>query len=419
MNRRTPTNSLVGYNEAMSNEKTNPVRRIGVLGYRTNYYSYVRTIMNKLADVQYVPVSDVFSYYRRITLKLNRVIGKSILPTFDLNNQFEDFDFNKVDLLHLMNGVSYGRTPWVVSFETIVPRFTSLVTRHQGSSQQKPLLTPKVKRALEALGSDACKKLIAWSQNSMQIERDLLSEFPIELSSSILDKLTVIYPPQEILAGVKPNRTPTMEQPLRFILVGAAFFRKGGRELFEVFRKLHEEDGLPIKLVVVSSLRLEPYAAQETAFDLSWAKGIIDSNPTWLEYYNSLPNQQVLELMKNADVGVLPSWADTYGLSVIEAQACGCPVITTDIRAFPEMNNNRVGWLVKVPKNDLGEALYTTEAEREILRHALKEGLETVIREIAGNPQVIADKSALALKKITEQHDPDRYASALRKIYGF
>lgn len=403
----------------MPNEPKPSPKRIGVLDYRTNFYTYLRTIMHKLPEVEYVPVRDLYSLRRKLALKLNNIIGKPLIPTFDLNNQFEDFDLNKVDLIHLMNGVSYGRTPWVVSFETIVPRFSTLVTRHQGAAPAKTPLTPVVKRALEALGSSTCRKLIAWSENSVQIQKDLLSEFALELSQPILDKLTFLYPPQEVLGDVRAVRQPSHEQPLRFVLVGAAFFRKGGRELFEVFRKLYDDDGLPIKLVVVSSLRLEPYAAHETEFDVSWANGVIDSKPAWLEYYRSLPNDQVLELLKQADVGLLPSWADTYGLSVIEAQASGCPVITTDIRAFPEMNNNRVGWLIKVPKNELGEALYTTETERKILSRTIKEGLETILREIVADPKIIAEKGSQALKKIKEQHDPERYADSLRQFYGF
>lgn len=404
---------------SMANQIELKRKRIGVLEYRTGFYTYLRTIMNKLPEAEYVPVRDLFSLRRRLALKINRMIGKPLIPTFDLNNQFEDFDINKVDLLHLMNGVSYGKTPWVVSFETIVPRLTELVTRHQGANRGEALLTPSVRRALEALGGNACRQLIAWSENSAKIQKDLLREFPAEFSQPILNKLMVLHPPQEVLSKVKPMRAPTAEEPLRFVLVGAAFFRKGGRELFEAFRKLHEEEGLPVRLVVISSLRLEPYAAHENEFDVDWAKDVIDSKPKWLEYYASLPNEQVLSLMKQADVGLLPSWADTYGLSVIEAQACGCPVITTDIRAFPEMNNNRVGWMIKVPKNELGEALYTNETDRQLLSETIRKGLEEIVREIVGNPQLIVDKGTLALEKIKDQHDPQRYADALRSVYGW
>ena len=108
--------------------------KIGVLAYRMDFYTNLRIIINQLPEADYVPVRDLFSIRRALALKLNRVIGKPLFPTFDLNNQFEDFDLNKVDVLHFSNGVSFGKTPWVSHFETILPRFSELLTR-----QKKPI----------------------------------------------------------------------------------------------------------------------------------------------------------------------------------------------------------------------------------------------------------------------------------------
>jgi len=125
----------------------------------------------------------------------------------------------------------------------------------------------------------------------------------------------------------------------------------------------------------------------------------------------------VLELLKQAEVGLLPSYADTYGLSVLEAQACGKPVITTDIRALPEINPETAGWLIKVPKNELGEALYTTPEERAELSNEIQTGLEAIVRSIIDDPSQIAIKGTAALARIRQQHDPQMYAEALRQIY--
>ena len=81
--------------------------RIGVLDYRMDFYNNLRIILNQLPEAAYIPVRDIYSYRRAVALKLNRVIGKPLFPTFDLNNQFEDFDLNKVDVLHFSNGISY------------------------------------------------------------------------------------------------------------------------------------------------------------------------------------------------------------------------------------------------------------------------------------------------------------------------
>lgn len=391
--------------------------RIGVLAYRMDFYTNLRIIVDQFPEADYIPVKDIFSYRRALALKLNRVIGKPFFQTFDLNNQFEDFDLNKVDLLHFSNGISYGKTAWVSHFETILPRFTELLSQAKDSHWQNLEPGRLTLRGLDALRSPACKRIIAWSENAADFQRKFLGEISSEYREPILEKLSVLPPAQEVLVERVTPREYDQQHPIRFVFVGAGFFRKGGRELFRAFQKLAGEEGLPIRLVVVSSLRLEPYAAQETEEDLAWAHQIIAGKPQWLEYYEELPNSEVLELLKNADVGLLPTWADTYGLFVLEAQASGCPVITTDVRALPEINNNRIGWLIRVPKDALGEAIYATPENRQDLSQRIQTGLEEIIRVIVEDPSVIASKGQAALDRIRIEHDPQDYAEKLRQVY--
>jgi len=392
--------------------------KIGILAYRIKYYSYLRNILNKIPDAEYIPVNDLYSFLRKGALFVNRTLGKPLLPVFNLNNQFEDLDLNRVDLLHFFNGVSYGRTPWVSSFETILPRFSHLVTRHHGQEIAHVSPDALTRRGLEALAGRSCLAILPPSQSAALMQTDLLKDLPAEYAQPILDKMRVLHPPQEILGPEVKAREYSPDNPIRFILVGAAFFRKGGREVLEVFERLVRQEKLPVRLIIVSSLRIEPYAAKETEADVAWAKAKIAENADWIEYYSALPNADTLALMRTADVGMLPSYADTYGFSVLEAQASGLPVITTDIRALPEVNNPTVGWLIKVPKNALGEALYATVEEREVLSQSIRAGLEQSVRHIAADPGQIVVKGAAALDRIRKEHDPAAYADALRQIYG-
>lgn len=392
--------------------------KIGILAYRIKYYINLRNILNKIPDAEYIPVNDLYSFLRKGALFVNRTLGKPLLPVFNLNNQFEDLDLNRVDLLHFFNGVSYGRTPWVSSFETILPRFSHLVTRHHGQEIAHVSPDALTRRGLEALAGRSCLAILPLSQSAALMQTDLLKDLPAEYAQPILDKMRVLHPPQEILGPEVKAREYSPDNPIRFILVGAAFFRKGGREVLEVFERLVRQEKLPVRLIIVSSLRIEPYAAKETEADVAWAKAKIAENADWIEYYSALPNEDTLALMRTADVGMLPSYADTYGFSVLEAQASGLPVITTDIRALPEVNNPTVGWLIKVPKNALGEALYATVEEREVLSQSIRAGLEQSVRHIAADPGQIVVKGAAALDRIRKEHDPAAYADALRQIYG-
>lgn len=391
--------------------------KIGVLAYRFDYYTNQRNIVNKLPEAEYVPVKDLYSNLRRAALFANRRLDRELFPAFDLNNQFDDFEFNKVDILHFSNGVSYGRTPWVSHFETMLPRFSSLMQRNHGKSKKPFKLTPLIQHGFNALQSPSCKCIIAWSQSAADMQRDLLTELPFEERETILKKMVVLHPPQEVIVDQPVKRHYDNSNPIRFILVGAAFFRKGGRETLLAFEKLVKKELAPIQLVIVSSLRLEPYAARETEVDKVKAVKYIEENSDWIEYHQDLPNEELMELLKTCDVGLLPTYADTYGLSVLEEQACGLPAITTDVRAMPEINNADVGWTIRVPKNDLGEALYSTAEERERLSQQIQAGLEAIVRNIVADPSVIFTKALKSIERIREMHDPAAYAQKLREIY--
>lgn len=391
--------------------------KIGVLGYRFDYYPYLRNILYKLPEAEYVPVKDLYSNLRRAALFANRRLSKDLFPAFDLNNQFDDFELNKVDILHFSNGISFGRTPWVSHFETLLPRFSGLMQRYNGKIKNPIKLTPLIQRGFAALQSPSCKRIIAWSQSAANIQSDLLTELPFEERETILKKMVVLHPPQELLVESPLQKQYSSFDPIRFILVGSGFFRKGGLETLKAFEKLVKNEGAPIKLVIVSSLRLEPYAARETEVEKDWAVRFIEENSDWIEYYSSLPNDKTIELIKKCDIGLLPTYADSYGFSVLEAQACGLPVISTDVRALPEINNTDIGWIIRVPKNDLGEALYFTAEDRERLSQQIQAGLEAIIHNIVADPFVIFEKAVKSIERIREMHDPTVYAQKLRAIY--
>lgn len=392
--------------------------KVGVLAYRFDYYTNLRIIVNKVTNVEYIKVHDAYSLINQAARKINSFTSRKLFDTFDLNNQFFDFNLNNVDLLHFSNGISYGKTPWVSSFETILPRLRHIVTRHQGEVVKTIKLDGFTKRALEAISNPSCQQIIAWSHCAANIERDLLGEFPQPYTEAISKKLTVLYPPQEVLVADYAQKAVNLNGPLRFLMVGAAFFRKGGKDILIAFERLKRKFKYPFELIIISSLRIENYATQETEDDVLWANNKITENHDWITYYPSLQNDLVLDVIKKSHVGLLPSYAETYGLSALELQASGCPVITTNIRALPEINNNQVGWLIDIPRNVLGEAIYTTAQNRDEISNSICSGLESVVHQIFADPSLIERKGRAAIEKIKLEHDPVKYANALAKIYN-
>jgi glycosyltransferase involved in cell wall biosynthesis len=390
-----------------------------VVGYLYDAYPTRRNVIGVANDCRYIEVSDFYKQLFRLERRLDHWLHAGIGDRLDLGQQFRKQSCNcKVDLLHFFNQVSYGNTPWISTYETTLPRLHALLNCHHGV---QPSFTPviqqrRIQTMLAAMASKHCRRLIALSDCALQIEQALTAHFP-QWHDAIAAKSLVLPPPQPTLIdslAAKPRINPAT---LNFLFVGASFFRKGGVEIVETFRHLIREHHYPLHLTVVSSLLIDNYATAETAADREYMTALLSEQGDWLTYHSQLDNQAVLQLMRTADIGLLPTYADTYGYVVLEFQAAGCPVITTDVRAMPEINNNDKGWMIPVPKNALGEAIYTTAEDRERISVAIRAGLVRAIEEALCNRQLIAHKAEAAWRGIREHHDPERLGEQLREIY--
>ncbi|MFC2063900.1 glycosyltransferase family 4 protein [Chloroflexota bacterium] len=372
----------------------------------------MRNIRDVVPEVEYIPVPDLVGCVNVFTKRVNAKLNRDLISTFDWNNQFNDFNLNRIDVLHLFNGISYARTPWITTFETLVPRFRAALHPQENSARADQ----KVRRGLSHLAGHACRKIISMSDCSVGFERNLLSRYP-QYKEEIEKKLVVLHPGQPVIVKNYQQKPISKPGKVRFIFVGSAFFRKGGKEIVDVLQSLRAKHHYDFELILISSFKIENYATFENAEDVRMYKALVRENSEWITHYSYLPNNEVLELIKSAHVGLLPTHADTYGYSLLEFQAAGCPVISTNVRALSEINNDSIGWLIKVPKNQLGEAIYSTREDRKKLSSSISTGLEEAVHEIFSDPTIIRTKGSRALERIRIEHSPKDRAERLRQIY--
>lgn len=329
-------------------------------------------------------------------------------------------DCKNGDIVHLFNTISSGGGYWCVSFESQTPVCDDLIGRDwERTNRWSWKIGHTAKRMLKACAKPNCLALIAISQSAYHIEEEMINRvcIPKVQKEALMQKLTIIHPPQELMITPEElNAKFTCMEPVRFIIVGHDFFRKGGFEILEVLSELSKKYN--IELILISKLYYKDYASASNEQEYNMAKDIIDHSP-WIKYYSQLDNDSVLSLMKSAHIGLLPTLADTYGYSVLEMQACGCPVITTDIRALTEINNADCGWLCHIPHNEFGEAIYAVDSvqTKQHTREILRNNLLTTVEAILSNPDVIQEKAVLSVKRISEKHDPAIIAQQLQAIY--
>jgi glycosyltransferase involved in cell wall biosynthesis len=315
------------------------------------------------------------------------------------HNTFFDFGINKANVLHFFNTVSLSNKPWVVTFENEVPR---------------PNLNSKY--LTKRLTHNSCKKIIAFSHRAKEIETFFLNKHP-ELKAAVLNKLIVLQPSQKL--QIESIDEKKWETPLCFTFVGVDFFRKGGAEVLKAAEKLINE-GFEFKLNIVSRLKYGGWKDEHiTEMDVHLAKEIIEKHKAVITHYYSLPANDILKLFSQSHVGLLPSYGETYGYSGLEAQACGCPIITPDMPPFDEFNNNEMGWLIKVPLKSGNGTMESDLRKHNLLafQEALTIGLYESMKEAIINNELLRKKAAASLKNIRENHSPLKAAQLLEEIY--
>ena len=85
------------------------------------------------------------------------------------------------------------------------------------------------------------------------------------------------------------------------------------------------------QLAIVGPGRDEKYVAQlhALAAELGISADVI--------FVGGVPLEETVRFYQAADAFVYPSFNETFGLPILEAMACGCPVVTSDTSAMPEI----------------------------------------------------------------------------------
>lgn len=375
------------------------------VGYWDQNYPEKRNIIysgERTTAVNYVPI------HRKKNAFVSRYIGKN-LPGADVVKNIQKFHYHSLrkgayDLIHCYNGTcAMPNVPWVATAESAMPRILGI--------EKEGLCAKAWKRyTYELLAGNQCKALFfLCSATYISEERQLLRDYDGAYHRDIMPKAKVLHPPQRINITQEEleEKFVGVENGLELMLVGSQFWLKGGKETVEALEHFAKE--YPIHLTIVSDFNTsEAERCGYTKGDYQACMQRICRNRDWIAVYNKQSNRQVLRMMKKSHIGLLPSYVDTYGFSVLELQASGCPVITTDHRAFPEINPAECGWRTQI------EGKHNSVRE---MREDNREQLTHIIEDILEHPEQIVKKAQNSVERIREQHDPQKHAETLVTEY--
>ncbi len=204
-------------------------------------------------------------------------------------------------------------------------------------------------------------------------KKDILKNYAVSK-----DKITVAYPgfdrsvfkkvPQEVVSKVLEKFQVNGSY---IVFIGTLQPRKNLIRLIEAVSKIKN-----LNLVVIGKFKGEGKEGWMYDEILERPKKLnIDSRVIFTGY---IPNDEVVALLNGATCFILPSLWEGFGIPVVEAFACGTPVIVSNVSSLPEVVG-KAGLLVDPKSQDqIEQAIRVYLSDKKLRSKMIKLGTEQV-----------------------------------------
>jgi len=292
-------------------------------------------------------VRGIGFYTKRLTKELKKLQSKSFC--LKRLKSTEEIKRENYDLLH----IPYF-SPFFISLPVV--KKPMVVTVHDLVSVKYPAhYPPGVKGSIGwQIQKRRLKKAAGIITDSQASKRDIVRM--IGLPSS---KIKVIYlaadPVFKKLAKTSKRLAKVKEKyslPEEFVLfVGDVNWNKNVPSLVEACLKLK----LPLIIVGKQAVAKNFDRSHPENKDLVWLQEKAEKNNA-VRLLGFVPSLDLVVLYNLAAIYCMPSFDEGFGLPILEAMACGCPVICSNKGSLPEIAGNAA--LVTEPMvNDLAEKI--------------------------------------------------------------
>ena len=229
-----------------------------------------------------------------------------------------------VDIIHV-NTLGYlvaTSKPYVVTVHDIGPLTHPEYFKHNSSVIVQRILEKTIKKA------DAIICVSQTTANSL--EEYVQKKYSIDLSNRIYTVHEGIsekfFQPPNLLVLNQDSELDFLQQPL-ILAVGKISPRKNLEAVIRALKNL--QPSIPHHLVMVGG---GGWDFQETKSLVS-SLGLTDR----VHFLGYVSDEELHALYAHATLFIYPSLFEGFGLTVLEAMACGCPVITSNTSSLPEV----------------------------------------------------------------------------------
>lgn len=142
---------------------------------------------------------------------------------------------------------------------------------------------------------------------------------------------------------------------------------KNGPALIRAFGELKRQ-GIEHKLVLVGKPAQKFGEVQRLIKELGLEKEVIITG--------FVPDEDLPKFYNAADLFVFPSFKESFGHVLVEAMACGCPVVTSNVTAMPEIVGDAGILIDPYDVNSLAEGIYKVLTNFKLRQELKRKGLQ-------------------------------------------
>jgi len=287
----------------------------GGLNMWTNHILTYRNTID--SDVEIVPVSFDRRHYVSVdTNKFKRLYLGVMEYVSAVKEAKQKMTECHPDVVHIATSASMSLTKDILLVNAAKKRhIKSVVHFHFGRipelSIQKNWEWRLVKKIVEM--ADA---IVTMDQKSYKTLTGLgyknIHYCPNPLSMAIIDK-------------IQKEKDSIQRIPGKLLFVGHVLPSKG---VYELVKACKQFDGIELHIIGKAE---EPVRSELIQIASEKDGG------SWMKMRGEIPHDEVLKEMMSASVFVFPSYTEGFPNVILEAMACGCPIVTTTVGAIPEM----------------------------------------------------------------------------------
>jgi len=258
------------------------------------------------------------------------------------NKKFDIFHPTYYDpyFLKYINNVPYVLTVYDMTHE----KFDYMFTSNDTTSKNKRILVEK-----------ACK-IISISEST---KRDIIEIYGIDES-----KIEVVYLGNSL--AYSQDVFINIDIPKKYILF------VGSRRRYKNFDKFVSS----ISEVLINDKELSLLCAGGGKFDSNEINSFSNLNITGQVFQYDLNDDNLAYFYKHAELFVFPSLYEGFGIPILEAFACGCPLVCSNTSSLPEIAGNAAQYFNPNDEISIRDAMLNVLNDKKLRDRLIQDGIE-------------------------------------------